>query len=149
MYQQHSEEWHLMALGHLLLIPSKGTLQPAPKAVPSNTCLQQRGTSSFLLKLKSVGTAAQEQPSQRANPQLLLTADTKPHTPAGKTKSWRKPIPYTSGGVGCPQPLKETLSKPLKCKEVLMKNTRWHSHAIEKVHQALPNYKEFRFFSKL
>lgn len=28
-------------------------------------------------------------------------------------------------------------------------NTRWHSYAIEKVHHALPNDKEFRFFSKL
>lgn len=65
-----------------------------------------------------------------------------------------RPSPYTPGGVGCAQPTcsrwRKRFSSHWNVKvRVLMKNTRWHSYAIEKVHHALPNYKEFRFFPKL
>lgn len=98
--------------------------------------------------------SAEEQLNQRAKIRLLLTVDTKPQTSPEKTKPRRKGSPYTPGGVGCAQPTPRRWRKHFWSHwnvkvRVLMKNTRGHSYATEKLYPALLNYKEFRFFSEL
>lgn len=70
----------------------------------------------------------QGRPSPGANPARTLQEEWGVHSPLAA--AWRKHF-----------------SSHWNVKvRVLMKNTRWHSYAIKKIHHTLAKYKEFRFF---
>lgn len=151
MYHQHREEWvgrvALDGLGHSLWA-GRGT--PSQPSLLNPACSVEAQVTSQP-RLSQCGHQHRDSLTSGKNT-ASASSSTKPKILQGRPSPGTNPArPLKGWGVHSPLAArKKHFSRSCHGKvRVGMHNTRWHSHAVGKLHHPVPSYKEYRFFSKL